>query len=272
VAPVAESLRTPFVYGGRYSPHRRRRHGGPAGDLPRDRFVVCVQNHDQVGNRAAGERIAALVPFAQQKLAASLLLLSPYVPLLFMGEEYGETNPFQYFISHDDPDLVEAVRVGRREEFASFGWGAEVPDPQAEETFRRSKLDRSKLSCPDHAALRALYRDLLELRRRHPALRPGCADTQVEADAEAGCIAMTLTPRDGGGALLALFNAGGERREVPLPVGGGGWSRVWASERPEYGGGADRASVVREDAGRQGRRYAVLAPHSAELYSQQESR
>jgi len=267
VGPVITALGDPFVYGGRYSPHRRRRHGGPAGALPRDRFVVCIQNHDQVGNRAAGERLAALVPFAQQKLAASLLLLSPYVPLLFMGEEYGETNPFLYFISHGDEALAEAVRTGRRAEFAAFGWGANVPDPQAEETFRRSKLDRSKLARPEHAAIRALYGDLLRLRREHPALRPGGAVVDVEGDAEAGTVAVTLTPRRGGRALLALFNLGDEERRVRLPVGGV-WAAEWSSERREYGGAGD-SNRIDDDAERRGARYAVLAPYAAELYSQE---
>jgi maltooligosyltrehalose trehalohydrolase len=267
--PVITALGDPFVYGGRYSPHRRRRHGGPAGALPRDRFVVCIQNHDQVGNRAAGERLGALVSFAEQKLAASLLLLSPYVPLLFMGEEYGETNPFLYFISHGDEELAEAVRSGRREEFASFGWGADVPDPQAEGTFRRSKLDRSKLAHPAHAAIRALYGDLLRLRREHPALRPGGATIDVDGDAEAGTVAVTLTPGRGGRTLLALFNLGGEERRVRLPAPVGGWSGEWSSERREYGGAGEPANRIDEDAERRGGRYAVLAPYAAELYSQE---
>ena len=119
---VAKALGERYVNDGRYSPHRRRRHGRPAADVPRDRFVVCVQNHDQTGNRAGGERLAALVSPGAVRLAAAILLLSPYVPLLFMGEEHGETNPFLYFVSHGDPALVEAVREGRRREFAAFAW------------------------------------------------------------------------------------------------------------------------------------------------------
>ena len=178
---VAKALRDRFVYDGRYSPHRRRRHGAPALDVPAERFVICLQNHDQVGNRATGERLSSLVSFDQLKLGAAVLLLAPYVPMLFMGEEWGETNPFLYFANHGDEALVEAVRKGRREEFKAFGWGDDVPDPFAEETFARSRLDRGKLAEPHHAALRALYRDLLRLRRREAALRPGGATFRVTA-------------------------------------------------------------------------------------------
>src|SRR6185312_13216691 len=132
---VAESLKEPFVYSGQFSLHRRRRHGGPSTGLPRKRFVVAIQNHDQVGNRATGDRISCTLNASQLRLAAALLLMSPYVPLIFMGQEYGETNPFQYFISHSDEQLVAAVRDGRRREFEAFGWGNDVPDPQDEQTF-----------------------------------------------------------------------------------------------------------------------------------------
>ena len=120
---VAKVLARRYVNDGRYSPHRRRRHGRTAAEVPADRFVVAVQNHDQTGNRARGERLSTLLSAEALRLAAALVLLSPYVPLLFMGEEHGETNPFLYFVSHGDPALVEAVRKGRQEEFATFSLG-----------------------------------------------------------------------------------------------------------------------------------------------------
>ena len=181
VACVAKTLTDRFVNDGCRSGFRRRRHGAPARDVPADRFVVFVQNHDQIGNRAGGERLAALVSPDALRLAAAVLLLSPYVPMLFMGEEYGETRPFLYFVSHGDPALLDAVRTGRREEFAAFGWADDVPDPAAEETFLRSRLDRASGS----TALRALYRDLLRVRREEPALRPGSADCRVACHTEA---------------------------------------------------------------------------------------
>jgi len=164
-------LEDPFLYAGAYSPHRGRRHGAPSAGLPGDRFVVCVQNHDQVGNRATGDRFGALLPPEKQRLAACLLLLAPHVPLLFMGEEYGEERPFPFFCSFSDPQLVEAVRRGRREEFASFTWQGEVPDPQAEATFRSAKLSWAWPAGSRQAGLRRLYADLLAARREWPQLR-----------------------------------------------------------------------------------------------------
>src|SRR5579862_790268 len=137
---LAGVIRDGWYYRGQFSHFRRRQHGNSARGIAKSRFVVFSQNHDQVGNRALGERLSRLVSFEGQKLAAGVTLLSPFVPLLFMGEEYGETSPFQYFVSHGDKDLIEAVRRGRQEEFASFGWKTEVPDPQAESTFVNSKL------------------------------------------------------------------------------------------------------------------------------------
>ena len=169
---LAKALNDVFVYDGCYSPFRRRRHGSRVGNLDRRRFVVAIQTHDQVGNRARGDRLTTLVPPEAQRLAVGLLMLSPCVPLLFMGEEYGETRPFPFFCSFSDAGLIEAVRRGRREEFAAlaFAWGGEIPDPQARETFLAAKLDW-QWSSADRAARRRLYADLLAARRRWPALR-----------------------------------------------------------------------------------------------------
>ena len=129
-----------FVYSGIYSAHRKKTFGSNASQHPARQFVVCMQNHDQVGNRMLGERLPALVSFPMLKLAAAAYLLSPYLPMLFMGEEYGETNPFLYFISHTDPELVKAVQEGRKKEFKAFKWAGNIPDPQSEETFLSSCL------------------------------------------------------------------------------------------------------------------------------------
>jgi maltooligosyltrehalose trehalohydrolase len=168
---LARVLEQPFLFTGQYSRHRDRRHGAPAAGLAGDRFVVCVQNHDQVGNRARGERLGALVSPPAQRLAASLLLLSPYLPLLFMGEEYGEQAPFPFFCSFADERLVEAVRQGRRHEFAAFAWQGEVPEPQDEATFATARLTWSWPEGSARAGLRRLYQDLLAARRAWPALR-----------------------------------------------------------------------------------------------------
>jgi len=219
--------------------------------VPGDRFVVFVQNYDQVGNRAHGERLAALVPLDRQKLAAAALLLSPYVPLLFMGEEYGETNPFLYFTSHADPGVIEALRAGRRAEFASFAWQAEVPDPQAPETFLRSRLDRARTCGP----LLRLYRDLLALRRAEPLLRPGTPTIGVAFDAAAGWVSLARA-LPGHATLVAAFNFAAERAGVPLGVTSG-WDVVLTTDDARYGGAAAPCTV---DA-----RGVTVAPWSAVL-------
>jgi maltooligosyltrehalose trehalohydrolase len=217
-------------------------------DVSADHFVVCIQNHDQVGNRAAGDRLTTIVPFAARKLAAALYLLSPYVPMLFMGEEYGETNPFLYFVSHGDEKLVEAVRTGRREEFKAFGWGSDIPDPQAVATFERSRLDRTKSATPEGAAILAVYRTLLRLRREERALRPGDADVAVQHDETAGWIRLTLTPRDARGApLIALFNLSKERREVALTADGAPVKdamRIFATDDPTFAPGGRAGGIT----------------------------
>ena len=235
---VAKAIGQRYVNDGRYSPHRRRRHGRPALDVPADRFVVCIQNHDQTGNRARGERLAALVSPEALRLAAALLLLSPYVPLLFMGEEHGETNPFLYFVSHGDPALIESVREGRREEFASFSWAGEVPDPQARETFEASRPDWGRAESEEGARMLALYRDLLRLRRSEPALRPAAAALRVRHDEAAGWVAVRYDKE--GGVLEGVFNLSSEPRVVPLDDPRG-WSLVLASDARPYGGRGETA-------------------------------
>jgi maltooligosyltrehalose trehalohydrolase len=167
VADVATALNEVFVYAGGYSAHRDRRHGAPVGDLPRTRFLGYAQNHDQVGNRAAGERLSMLASLELCKVAAALVLTAPFVPMLWMGEEWGAQTPWCYFTAHEDPALAEAVSHGRRREFAAFGWRPQdVPDPQAPTTFERSRLDWSELAKDDHAELLAWYRALIQLRRQ----------------------------------------------------------------------------------------------------------
>jgi maltooligosyltrehalose trehalohydrolase len=165
VRDVAKSLSDVFVYDGKYSSHRKRRHGNSARDLPGEKFVISIQNHDQVGNRAAGDRISSLISFESQKLAASLLILAPYIPMIWMGQEYGEPAPFQYFIDHGDAELIEAVRQGRKKEFGTFGWES-IPDPKSEATFNASKMNWAKLKVAQHKQQLDLYSDLLLLRKK----------------------------------------------------------------------------------------------------------
>ena len=170
VEHLASAYRDGYVYSGQYSAFRKRRHGNSSRGLPSERFVVFAQNHDQVGNRLLGERLSQLVSFEALKVAAGSVLLSPFVPLLFMGEEYGEVAAFKYFVSHSDPELIEAVRKGRQSEFASFDWTGSIPDPQSEETFQSSKLNHELKAGGNHQALYNFVRELIRLRKSLPAL------------------------------------------------------------------------------------------------------
>jgi maltooligosyltrehalose trehalohydrolase len=171
VADVALALTSGYVYAGRYSRFRRRRQGRPATGLDATSFLGYMQNHDQVGNRALGERSGQLLSLEQQKIAAALVLCAPFVPLLFAGEEWGATTPFLYFSDHIDPELARAVSAGRRAEFAAFGWPEhEVADPQDPASFERSRLDWSQPQRPPHNELLEWYRRLIGLRRSLPSL------------------------------------------------------------------------------------------------------
>ena len=173
VDDLSKALRQAFVYDGRHSTFRGRPHGRAATGLSGHRFLAYSQDHDQVGNRARGERLEHLVGPAKARIAAALVLLSPFVPMLFQGEEWAAGTPFQYFTDHG-PDLGRQVRDGRRQEFAAFGWDPlQIPDPQDRATFERSKLRWEERALGEHAAMLGWYRDLIALRRSEPALRDG---------------------------------------------------------------------------------------------------
>ena len=182
---LAEALRQAWVYDGVRSARLRTGRGAPPAGIAPDRFVIAAQNHDQVGNRAAGERLDHLAGVGRLKIAAALLLTSPFTPLLFQGEEWAASTPFQYFTDHADRDVGRAVSMGRREEFAGFDWRPEdVPDPQAPDTFERSRLRWEEIARSPHAEMLEWYRALIRFRRSLPAPRGDAgADVDVEADA-----------------------------------------------------------------------------------------
>jgi maltooligosyltrehalose trehalohydrolase len=231
-------LQQTYVLDGGYSMYRGRRFGAPAGGLPGDRFVAYVQNHDQVGNRPGSTRLASLLPPPALRLAASLLLLAPRLPLLFMGEEYGEESPFWFFCSFLDPRLVENVRRGRRREYSSQLAGADIADPQAEATFEASRLSWSWPTGSAREGLRRLYQDLLSARRRWPALRDFAhtAARLLPGEGEAPVLEMRRGAPDSGAVLTAYFNL--TDRPQPLPELSGP-SEVWlfSSEAERYRGG-----------------------------------
>jgi maltooligosyltrehalose trehalohydrolase len=196
VEDVALALRRVFVRPGEYSPFRDRRHGRDVGDLPATRFLGYLQNHDQVGNRAQGERSAALMSVGRLQIAAALVLLGPSVPMLFAGEEWAASTPFQYFTDHQDAELGRAVSEGRRREFESFGWKPEdVPDPQKRATFERSRLRWEERDAEPRATVLRWHRDLIALRAAVPELRDGDRSAMsVEYDEEARWLVMRRGP------------------------------------------------------------------------------
>lgn len=226
---LVAALRRGFVYSGGYSPFRQRTHGSFGADLPASSFVVCTQNHDQVGNRMNGERLGHLASFAEQKLAAGMVLLSPYIPLLFMGEEYGEPAPFLFFTSFEDPALGEAVTGGRREEFAGHRWEGEAPDPQAVETFERSKLDLSLRREGHHGVLLGFYTALLRLRRTIPALRRLDKDRMDVTGYERERVLVWRRWYDES-EVAAAFNFSDEPQTLALPLPAGEWHVLLHSE------------------------------------------
>src|SRR5579872_873033 len=170
---IAKALRDVYVYDGRYSPHRDRVHGKPVRGLPGWRFLGFAQNHDQVGNRAKGERLSHIVSFGRAKIAAAMVMTAPFVPMIFQGEEWAASSPFQFFTNHD-PELGRLVSEGRKKEFARSGWKpAEVPDPQAPETYQRSQLNWDERRSGCHAEMLEWYRRLIALRRSTPDLLDG---------------------------------------------------------------------------------------------------
>ena len=173
IVHLAKSYRDAYVYDGQYSEHRQKTFGSKVHGILGERFIVFSQNHDQIGNRMLGERTSTLVSFEIQKLMAAAVLISPFLPMLFMGEEYGETNPFQYFVDHSDQQLVEAVRAGRKNEFRHFHQGEDVPDPKSEETFNRSRLQWNLVEKEPHSKLFLFYKTMIALRKQLPALSHG---------------------------------------------------------------------------------------------------
>ncbi|QDW26278.1 malto-oligosyltrehalose trehalohydrolase [Pedobacter sp. KBS0701] len=205
VADLAKSCQDAYVYTGQYSAHRQKKFGVPVKDDSGAKFVVFSQNHDQVGNRMLGERSSTLVSFEMLKVMAAAVFCSPFLPLIFMGEEWAETNPFQFFVSHSDEELVEAVRKGRKAEFAAFHNNGDTPDPQDESTFERSKLDWKKTGEPKHKTMLSYYKTLIALRKQHPVLANlDRKNVYAEAFSKKNC--MILKRWKDKEEIIAMFN------------------------------------------------------------------
>ena len=234
VTDLATSFRQGFVYTGQHSKYRLRRHGNHPAGARDEQFVICIQNHDQVGNRMLGDRLSTLVDFERQKLGAAAVLLSPFVPLLFMGDEYAETRPFPYFIDHSDPKLVEAVRKGRKEEFAAFAWNGEPPDAYAVETFESAKLGRDRNG--KHAHMRNYYKRLIELRKTHNLAKGGLAERTVTAFDQEQLV--TVSAND----VFMIFCFAEQPQTLRLTLPNGRWRTELSSRAVEWGGPGDDAA------------------------------
>src|ERR1700743_2580385 len=225
---VATALRDGYVYQGKYSAFRGRKHGRAPAGVEAHQLVVSAQNHDQIGNRAQGERLSMLLGLPQLKAVAALTLLSPFVPLLFQGEEWGAMTPFLYFTDHQDPELGRLVAEGRAREFSAFRWQGAVPNPQAPETSARSNLDWSEAAKPPHAEILQWYRQLIRLRRDKVEVpresRLDSRRAQVQFDAGAEWLAFVHN------GVLAAFNLADRAQRVPMPEGE--WTLALRSDSP----------------------------------------
>jgi maltooligosyltrehalose trehalohydrolase len=232
-AQITKALAANFVYDGQYSPFRNRRHGNSAADLSPNCFFIFSQNHDQIGNRMLGERLGALADFETLRCVAAMVLLTPQVPLLFMGEEWGENAPFLYFVSHSDPDLVAAVRKGRKEEFKGFVDGTEPPDPQDEATFFRSKLGW-EANGANKKQLLEWYRRLIEIRK---AIGGACVNRDgFDVSLDPASPVLRLYRRNDGRRMFVFINLSKESAECRVDDAAGQWLKILDSSDQAWGG------------------------------------
>ncbi|MCW3073973.1 MAG: malto-oligosyltrehalose trehalohydrolase [Flaviaesturariibacter sp.] len=257
---LVKAYRDAYVYDGQYSPHRNKMFGVKAEENTGQQFIVFSQNHDQVGNRMLGERSSQLVSFEMQKLLAGAVLVSPYLPMLFMGEEWSEPNPFLYFVSHTDAELADAVRKGRKAEFAAFHAEGEAPDPMAEETFQSSKLQWNLIEGGRHETMLEFYKALIALRKTHPVLkRLSRADLEVAADEASQTI---ILQRWNGEERIACFqNFSDAVQSVSFPEEADGFTLVFDSAAPGWGG--PKAAIEKLSANEP----LVIQPQSFLIYS-----
>ncbi|OPY80095.1 MAG: Malto-oligosyltrehalose trehalohydrolase [Syntrophorhabdus sp. PtaU1.Bin153] len=253
-----------FVYSGQYSSFRKRKHGNSSKGRPAGQFVVFSQNHDQVGNRALGDRLSRHLSLEKLKLAAATVLLSPFIPLLFMGEEYGETTPFHYFVHHSDKDLLEAVRKGREEAFGGFDWKEPVPDPQAEETFLASKIRPEKRHAEKNNLLFELYRSLIALRKEIRATGL-CADRLPDIKAFIEEKVIHGGDYIEGSGVFYLFSFNEKPANVDIAPPAGRWKKIFDTSSSRWRGKGQETSPPRIDSHGSGIQIPIR-PWSAVVY------
>jgi len=260
---LEKAYRDAYVYDGLYSPHRKKTFGSKAKHNAGEQFVVFSQNHDQVGNRMLGERSSRLFSFEMQKLMAGAVLVSPFLPMLFMGEEYGETNPFLYFISHTNPELAEAVREGRKKESAAFDTGGETPDPMDNASFMHSKLQWGLPGQEPHATMLRFYKTLIALRKKLPALHH-LNRQHLEVSSDEKPQTLMLHRWHENNQVLCLMNFSSSPQQIQLPHNQQQWYKKLASADPEWNGPAASLNEVNASAP------VIIQPQSITIYSNQQ--
>lgn len=243
---LAKAYRDAYVHDGIYSAYRKKTFGTKTDNNPGRQFVAFSQNHDHVGNRALGERTAQLLSYEMQKVLAGAVLASPFLPMLFMGEEFSASNPFLYFVSHTDPELIEAVRKGRNAEFSHINEGIEAPDPQAVATFEASKLPWQDLAEPSHKAMFHYYKSLIALRKEQPALKY-LNRKQLEVKENEEQQTLLLHRWHERQHIICWMNFSSERQLVQFPaytVPEGQWQKLLDSADPQWLGPASAPGSV----------------------------
>jgi len=261
---LAKAYKEAFVYNGIYSQFRHKTFGSTVDKNEGKQFVVFSQNHDQVGNRLLGERNSTLLSFEMQKLMAGAVAISPYLPLFFMGEEWSAPQPFQYFISHIDEKLIEAVRKGRKEEFASFHNTGEAPDPQAVETFNNCKLQWELLQQQPHYTMLDYYSALLALRKQNPALN-NLNRKHLDAKTIAKQNILILRRWDVRQSIVCMLNFSKVQQEVPFPTLPGSFLKIFDSALPQWGGKSEAEAAGKTASGEK----LAIQPESLLIYSTQ---
>ncbi|MBD2041277.1 malto-oligosyltrehalose trehalohydrolase [Microcoleus sp. FACHB-672] len=232
---LEKAFKESFVYSGQYAPHRKRKHGNSAKDQPGEQFVVFSQTHDQIGNRILGDRLSKLLSFEGVKLAAGIVLISPYIPFLFMGEEYGEEAPFLYFVSHSEEPLIEAIRKDKQNEFKAFEGRGEFQDPQSPETFQNCKLNWEKKQEGEHKALWGWYQRLIQLRRTIPALKKLDKESlEVSSIEEEKIIFLRRWSEDS--QIFCIMNFNHKDVTCPVNIPAGNWQKILDSSETEWMG------------------------------------
>ena len=250
------------MYDGQWSEHRKKAFGVKAEEKEGKQFVVFSQNHDQVGNRMLGERTSVLASFEMQKLMAAAVMVSPFLPMLFMGEEWSEPNPFLYFVSHTDKELAEAVRKGRKEEFASFHAEGEAPDPMDEQTFLQSKLQWDLVDKEPHTTMLRYYKNLIALRKHHRALHHlNRKQLSIACSKENNTLLLHRWHHEQ--HIVCGMNFSQSTQNISLPQQND-WQLVFDSAGKEWSGpgtiAAEKVSATRENA-------ITLQPESIVIYT-----